>query len=156
MKLQLKDSNSTLLFRAIEKMVKSDPTLARVVKTWCTFNGDVNEVFDPSDKHAPYVRLTPSSSFAHQITEQSAESPFIVEVYLLTNGTNSDDISNLWSAFQRAIFPGDNSAISLIQQFNAYGMVLRKAGYGPVKLEGGRMMACVGAIEATVLESSGV
>lgn len=149
-RLPLTDAPALILIKAIEAKLRSDPTLTRVVKTWCTFNGEPNEVQEPSVKDLPYLRLETAGNQSYRDTEGTSETPVDFDVVLFVEGSLKDNIINLWYAVHRVIFPGDGTMQSILQTNNATGLNLSKPLYGVEMKDGSKIMGAVGTVQVVL------
>jgi hypothetical protein len=149
MKLSLPDCNETKLFRQLVAKVKSDPTLSRVVKRWFVFQGDKDEDRQVQDRDYPYIALAATADGADTVTEGMSTSPMHIQIEAGVNGTNSDDIMNLWEAIRNAFFPGDGTVQTIMTANQATGLKLVRAPYTSVPAPGGgKMLLAKGMVSA--------
>lgn len=94
----------TQLFRAVEEILRDDPALARVVKTWRSFEGEPGDLDPVVPDECPWVRLRLER---RPIGWLPAESYMTVEVSVLIEvavaGTCQDDLVDLWEAVEAAL-----------------------------------------------------
>lgn len=106
-KLQLPDAPETLAFRTIDRILRADPVLARVVRTWKSWTGDATDNFDPTYATCPFLRIGPSASASSWETEGQHRTPLVVGFQLAVAGTDIDQLINLWGALRSALWPLD-------------------------------------------------
>lgn len=91
------------LFRAVEDILRDNDDLARTVKTWRSYEGQADDLVDPTPDQCPWVRL----HLEKRPITPSGEEGMIVEVgvviELATAGTCQDDILDLWEAIEVAL-----------------------------------------------------
>jgi hypothetical protein len=117
-RLKIPQSRHTTAFREIEQVLRSNPTLSKVVKTWKTWRGTANS----NDRAGisvgllPWVKLTPNVGPQSWATNRQQESQLNVQVEIATDGTCVDDPLDLWDAMRRALFPVDNDEGATMRQ----------------------------------------
>lgn len=133
-KLHLPDSEETTAFRFIEKVLRNDPDLKRVVKQWVTWTGDAIDVLEPTFASCPYVMLSPGPTATDWETESQHKSPLIITIMAAVAGSNADQLMNLWAAIRRALFPRDEAAYEAVRAASAAAKIVKPtltlAGYG--------------------------
>jgi hypothetical protein len=98
-------------YRAFIRLLKADPALKRVVKTWIEYAGDprLDQIGDTTAL-APLVRFIPDEPTWNRYTIGPialAESPLDITIETAVNGTNYDESANLWAAIHRRMFSQD-------------------------------------------------
>jgi hypothetical protein len=149
-KLDLADAPETLVFRAVERVLRDDAGLA-IVRTWATWRGEDIDLIDfPSSTQCPFLRISPLPTASDRETEIQHKMPITIKLFLAVVGTNVDNIINLCGAVRVAIFPQNNiplrdqvrSAIMLagasipVIRLNAYGMTTDEQGVPVMGAEG--------------------
>lgn len=102
-RLPLPDYPWTTAYDALIAVLKEDPELRRVMKTWWTWEGTGFDLETPTAAHAPYAVLTPAPSPIRTETEGDQMVTFRVRAEFVALGTNARDLMNLWGAFQEAL-----------------------------------------------------
>jgi hypothetical protein len=126
--LKLPQSQESLFYRGMVARLQADPTLKRVVKKWFVF-GDECQVVQPNTASFPMIALAPTAEHAEPITEGSTESPMSIDIVVYINGLDVDDLLNLWGAIRSAIWTGDGSLKTLMNDSNCTGVFLSKPAY---------------------------
>ena len=90
-------------FRAIESLLREDPVLVSVVKTWRSREGFDTDMQMPAWDMQPMVALSPAPLPNKQASEADNFINFTVNVELYVPGTCYEDIDALWSAIEDAI-----------------------------------------------------
>lgn len=90
-------------FRAIEAILREDPVLASVVKTWRSRQGQSREMNLPAADEMPMIGLSPIPSPAEVMTVDHLRVTFAVRVTLFVRGTCFEDIAALWEAVEDAV-----------------------------------------------------
>jgi hypothetical protein len=103
-KLPLPTAERTAVFRAIVRLLKADPTLSNVVKTWFVWDGTPGETQDFELGHAPALRLTPLGGGDEWMSPQSVVGMLVIDFEMMVAGTNIDDLANLWRAVIAAFY----------------------------------------------------
>ncbi len=112
--LELPKSAYTKLYRAVEKQLKADPALQKVVKSWNVFQGKTQDFQTPSISQYPSVALLVSSSGMSPFSQASNEETMVIDLEMAVNGTDQDDLLNLWWAIQKALRPSTEGRKALI------------------------------------------
>lgn len=92
-------------FRAIEAILRADPVLSRVVKTWAAWTGDPEDAdgMEPVRAMMPMIRLSPLIAPNQPTTVQQKTATVVVRVEPFVAGLDADDLLNLWDAIEGAI-----------------------------------------------------
>lgn len=98
----LKPDNRTILFRRAEEILRADPVLASVVKTWQTGDGSNADNAPASSGLLPWLRMTPTSVAMGQVAINLRQHNFGVYIEVISPGTSYDDFMNLWGAIEAA------------------------------------------------------
>lgn len=124
-KLDLNTSPRTAVFRKLVSLIRNDATIKRVLskpaqlRAWEGLPQDAEPL---SPAFAPCVRLTPTTGPDQFWSPGATKGALFVQVELIVQGTDADDLMNLWWAVVRAIYPAAQSAT------NANVQALQKAG----------------------------
>jgi len=102
-RLPLPDYPWTSVFRALVAVLKEDPDLRRVVKTWRSLEGGPEDLEALGPGHLPWVELTPAPSANKPATDADYQTDFRVNVKFAVPGTRVDDLMNLWGAVMQAV-----------------------------------------------------
>jgi hypothetical protein len=126
---ELDDSPRTKVFRLIESYLRGDEVLRQTVPPdhWQTWDGSPDAKSWPADTQVPAICLNPTALADQWFSPDAMTEPLVVVVELLVDGTNADDIANLWWAVQRALFP-PNPAAAEPSPTQAVQQALRDAG----------------------------
>ena len=105
------------LFRAMEALVRRDPTFGRIVKpsSFRTWSGNPEDAKEFTIEHAPCLRWTPTAGPEVFKTPDSMVGSLFINCEILIRGTNADDIANFWGMVERVFYPGQ-PATNAIQQ----------------------------------------
>lgn len=114
-----------LVFRAVEKILKSNPRLNQTVKTWRSWTGDTKDL-QPLEASgaAPAIELNPHSTASGWLDPARHEEDFIVQVRIMIAGTRYEDGVNLWRLCELAMCnttPGSNPNQQLLQAAGVRG-----------------------------------
>jgi hypothetical protein len=123
--LNLPQSERAAVFRAAVKILRNDPVLANVVKTWMVWDGRPNDSADLSLGMAPALRITPTGQGDQWSSPNTHTGPLLMNVEVLTAGYNVDDPANLWRAVVAAFYDPQGTTFAAIQD------ELRAAGAYP-------------------------
>src|SRR4051812_15603253 len=134
-------------------MLRTDPVLQRVIgRNFNSWKGEANDIFGPTPATCPYLQLADKPSGSAWETEGMHATPYLVTIAVAVNGSDSDQIRNLWGAVRRALWPLD-PARSLAVKMKANDARITKStltlsGVG-VKLQeqGGRILIAQGQLK---------
>lgn len=105
-KLPLLPAPETTIFRIVDRTLRADGSLGRVVKTWRSYEGRPDDRVDPSLAQCPWVRLSTRNGSGEQWSAPSTLSGRIeVVAEIAVEGSCLDDLHNLWGAVKRALYP---------------------------------------------------
>ena len=115
--LRLPTSPYASVFRAIVQTLQADATLRGAVQptSWRVWEGTHADKQPVAITAAPGVRLTPDPGGEQWWSPDSAVGVLTVHVELYVRGTCVDDVSNLWWAIVRALYPMSQPAKLAIQ-----------------------------------------
>lgn len=150
-RLQLKESPEVSVFRGVVKVIREDPTLKRIglnVNAWEDRSDDLKEI---TSEMCPHVEISPSAGETRWSEANQHKSDFSIDFLLTVNGTNADDLLNLWHAIRQALFPtNDDVQRAKVQAYlgpKAINSSISKQPYQIVpRPEGVRMLQGEGAI----------
>lgn len=104
------------VFRAVEAILRADPVLAAVVKTWLSFDGSgsagtptpndktpVNSLEPPFPGTCPWIRLSLTPRRIVRADTSTYELPVGIRIEVATAGEVIDDQSDLWEAIMAAM-----------------------------------------------------
>lgn len=117
--LALPDVPPVTLFRAIDDILRADPTIKAVIKGPESFRSWQGK---PSDKNelavtqAPAIRLSIASGREDYWYPGSSKANLRIQVEALVTGTCSDDVHNLFGAIRRALTPQPQTALLALHQ----------------------------------------
>lgn len=110
-RLSLEDSVETKLYRAFVGVVKADPVVSKVVKTFRDWSDSgTDRVPIGATGQMPSVEFWPSGSRENYATPDTMLAEFYVDVTVQVQGLLIDNALNLWGAILRAVRPKDQAA----------------------------------------------
>jgi hypothetical protein len=111
--LDLNSSPRIAVMRQVETILRTNPTLKRVVKTWRTWREKPgqNAPFG-LDVELPAVRITPANGPDIWRYPDAFVGPLYLNFEMLIQGTEAEDPYNLWFAMCNAIYPGSSATPS--------------------------------------------
>lgn len=155
--LDLPQCSETSLYRAIIALLQNDPNLSRVVKTWVAWTGDRDEAQPPNLNRLPYLAIEPVADPSEVQTLGITEAPLTLAIHLVVDGTNVDDVFNLWDAIRACLFPGDSSMQQNILQPNAaYALRLTRSGFAVGRVEDKQVLTATGLITLRMQKHTGI
>ena len=97
--LPLPAAPETQAFRAFETVLKDDPTLSPIVRTWVTWTGSNDDLLEPTFSNCPYIRLSPFPAGSDWVTEGQHSSPLVIRIQAAVSGSRADNLLNFWARF---------------------------------------------------------
>jgi hypothetical protein len=96
-------------FRALDKVLRTDPVLQREVKLWRSWTGKPDDAADVSLKQCPAVTLFPKTSEGGWASNQEHEANITVDYSIYVKSTNIEDLFDFDTAVVAACYPSDPS-----------------------------------------------
>ncbi len=158
-KLDLPDSEETIAFRAVERILRNDPTLKRTLRHFHAWRGEQDDVLFPSPATCPELTIAPRPQASAWEAEGLHKMPFTIGFTLSVNGTNVDQLMNLWGAVRRALWPRDPVQMAAVRQIVVDAHITRPtltlSGFG-VQLQdrGARVLIAQGQLNVLLLVST--
>ena len=120
--LDLNTSPRISVLRLVETILKNDPTLKRVVKTWRTYKEKPgqNAPFG-TDLPLPAIRITPATGPDMWRYPDAFVGALYLNFEVLLQGQEAKDVFNLWYALCNAIYPGGTGTNANIQALQIAG-----------------------------------
>lgn len=112
--LNLKDCPHVQVYRVLTQAVRHDHELARRVRRWRTWEGDVDDLRDVAVGELPCIELTIGTEPDAFYSPVSFVSPLIVDIVVTTSGTDQTVPLNLYWYVKRAVYPPDATARDLL------------------------------------------
>lgn len=106
-KLNLSDGPRAILFRLIDRQLRSDHTLGRVIKIHRSWTGEPDDRNEMGRDSAPSIRLTSRSGPSSWKIPWVRVGTLVIDVDTIIRGSCSDDQDNLWDSIRAAICPVD-------------------------------------------------
>jgi hypothetical protein len=158
-KLSLPDVEETIAFRAVQRILVNDPVLKRVIRTWNTWDGDATDLSQPTPSTCPYLAIAPRPDGSQWEAEGMHSMPFTVGFTVAANGSNVDQITNLWGHVRRALWPRDAARMAVVRGLvvnaNITHPTMTLAGYGvQVQDKGARVIVAQGHLRVLLLIST--
>jgi hypothetical protein len=118
-KLDLDDSPRTKVFRAIDGILRADPTLKRLFAKPCQFRswqGTPDDAKPFTTDLAPAIRLTPLPGGPPDVwySPDARQGTLAIRVELYLKGSNLDDLHNVWYAVKRALYTTSAAGLQAI------------------------------------------
>lgn len=104
MSLDLPRSPYTAIFREVVDILKTSSTLS-VVKSWKGFEGKPDDFVAPPVSMFPSIAFQVSSIGMAPWSQGAHEETMIIDLEIAVNGTDNDDLLNLWYAVIKALAP---------------------------------------------------
>jgi len=157
-KLELPDCHEVIAFRAIETVLKTDPTLKRVTKHFNAWTGDPSDVIGPTFALCPYLQISPAPMPSNWESEGQHSMPMAIGLLCVVAGSNRDQLMNYWATIRHALWPPDTQSErfatvrKLVQDARITRPVLQANAYGVKAEESGvRLLAAEGTLKLTLL-----
>ena len=130
--LDLPVSPRAAVFRAMEQIVRTNPTFQRIVKpdNFRTWEGHPRDSKPFDQSHAPAMRWTPMNTGEQFRTPDTMAGDLLINCEILCRGCCCDDLTNFWWMLTRCFYPPGatttrNAIISTLQTAGARsGLVL--------------------------------
>jgi hypothetical protein len=122
MALDLNTSEMVAVYDRILLILRNDPTMKRVVKTWRSWR-ELPGQHGPfsTDSPLPAIRVTPVNGPEQWRYPHAMVGPLYLNFEILLLGSDVRDAMNLWRAMQIAIYPGGTGTFTNIQALQAAG-----------------------------------
>lgn len=104
-KLALPDGEEAIAFVAVDQVLRADPTLSTVIRTWSSWRGEQADVAEPCHAMCPMLRLSPGGLPGGWETEGQQRQPMSIGIQLVVAGTDVRQLMNLYGAVRRALWP---------------------------------------------------
>jgi hypothetical protein len=108
-KLALEPSPHSLAFRGLVRILRADPTLRKVVRTWFVWDGSPDDAMEPCEATCPSLALAPAASADRWLGPSGFTGDLVVNLELLVAGSRVDDALDLYHAVKRAVYPEDDA-----------------------------------------------
>ena len=109
-RLRLADHARTTAFRRVVALLKADPELARVVRTWREAAGEPAEHAPPAVAAMPQLRLGATPAPSRWASTRTVVAPVVILIDLFVAGTDPDDLGNLWGVIEADLLPHHDPA----------------------------------------------
>jgi hypothetical protein len=152
-KLQLPDAEETIAFRAVDKILKHDIVLKHVLKTYNSFTGSTIDLLTPTPAMCPYVQISPKPMQARWESEGEHRAPLTILILCAVEGSNADNLMNLFGCVRRALWPMDPAKKAEVDAIKNATPVIMKAtlslaGFGVIPLaKGSSVIGAAGHLE---------
>src|SRR5271166_1128536 len=109
--LNLPQSPRDAVFRAMESIVRGNPTFQRIVKgsSFRTWQGNPEDAKEFTFEIAPAMRWTPMNSGEQFRTPDTMSGDLLINAEILIKGTNCSDFQNFWWMVVRCFYPPTES-----------------------------------------------
>src|SRR5262249_1584113 len=132
------------IYRAICTLLKNDPILKRVGLKWQVWDGV--DLVDATDLELPAISLLPGGGETALRSEIRRYVNMHLEIVIPVDGTVFAGLANLWEAVRAAVYPGDDSVIKALNEFDVTEVLPIKAGYAEGKVGDNDALMGVGEI----------
>ncbi len=126
--LNLPQSPRDAVFRAMETIVRQNPTFGRIVKptSFRTWRGNPEDAKEFTFEIAPAMRWTPMNTGEQFRTPDTMSGDLLINCEILLQGANCSDFQNFWWMVVKCFYPGGAPAIG--PNSNQIIQVLQTAG----------------------------
>jgi hypothetical protein len=108
--LDLPNCSHVKAFRALERILRNDPTLKRVLRQFWSWDGSDRDDLEPSLDTCPSLAIALGFGPDQWRGPANFEGPLEVRFAWAVAGTRADNLMNLVHATKRAIYPRDDTA----------------------------------------------
>ena len=155
-KLELPDCHEVKAFRAIETILRNDPTLKRVTRHFNAWTGAAEDVLGPTFALCPYLQISPAPQPSDWESEGQHKMPMSIALLCCVAGSNRDQLMNYWAVIRRALWPEDPERFAavrkLVQDARVTRPVLQAQAYGiQVQEQGVRLLVAEGTLKLILL-----
>jgi len=112
-------------FRALESVIRKDPTLSPHIKTFLAQHDTDEELFEPSYELCPYIRMDPFATQSIWITEGQHKMDMTVDFVIGVRGLDVVNLMNFWALIRRAVFSQSISEAMAVQSKLTQALILR-------------------------------
>lgn len=135
-RLKLDLSVEAAIFRAATTVLKEDPTLKGVVKTWEVLDGTHSQVKRPDTREMPWIMVVPGPSRMAMVEADRYGVHMDLYVSIATAGLVAEDNLNLFAAVRKALnyrkpFRGTTVA-EYLQEAGNDTYEVSSPGFGPL------------------------
>jgi hypothetical protein len=113
----------TSIFRAVDLVLRNDPTFGRACNTFLAWTGSADDTKDPALSLCPYCRISPIPASSSMATERQHTAPLAVAIEAAVQGTDFDQLGNFWGLIWAVFFDMSDMA-----RFNGVVAILQAAG----------------------------
>lgn len=113
--LQIADGEEAKAYRGVVAILRNDPVLQPLVKTFLAQLDTHEELLDPTYQLCPYLRIDPAPMSSNWITEGQHKSDMVLDVTLSTQGLDVVSLMNFWTAIRHALLPQTPTQRDLIE-----------------------------------------
>lgn len=114
-KLSIPDSAETVAFRCIDTILRGSPDIVRVFRTVVSWRGDDIDGEDPTASMCPYLMIVPGGRQSGWVSEGQHEEPMQVGILIAVEGSDADQLMNLWGLIRSTLFPQDLTKMAAVQ-----------------------------------------
>lgn len=93
------------VWRYLVGLLRADPTLMRVVKTWVLWDRGNDDAAWPTEAQTPWLRLTPTGQRVSRVGAAALEAPLLISVETCVSSRDPIRRMRFWTAIRRAILP---------------------------------------------------
>lgn|SRR5574343_1043492 len=117
-RLALPDAPETVAFRAIDAILRTDPTITSLCQVpgaaggssgggglYLSWTGQIEDVWEPSATTCPFLRISPGGLGSSWETEGQHRMPMAIAIEAAVIGSDFGQIGNFWGAVRAALFP---------------------------------------------------
>jgi hypothetical protein len=108
--LDLPNCSHVKAFRTLERILRNDPTLKRVLRQLWSWDGSDKDDLDPTVDTCPSLAIACAMGDDQWRGPANFEGPLLVRFAWAVAGTRSDNLINLIHATKRAIYPASPAA----------------------------------------------
>lgn len=109
-KLALPAHARTRAYHRLEQLLKADPELGRVVRTWVLAAGEPRDDAPPAVAEMPWVKLWGAPASAAWASTLTVLCPLLLTVHVYVEGTDPADLLDLWGRVEGVLLPRDAKA----------------------------------------------
>jgi hypothetical protein len=97
----------SIVFRAVEFVLKTDLALATVVRNWRSWEGDTGkDTQPPAFDLCPMIRISHGEVELERLALELYKIPIPIVIEAFSPGTAQEDLMDFWGAVENALFSG--------------------------------------------------
>ncbi len=118
------------IWDVVRVALQTDPVLQSAVDTMQFWQGDENDLVEPTDENLPFLRMTPMVGQSKWLDENAHQFNWPIKLELGVAGTDCRVMFDYWEAIRRALFTG-NTLLNTLYPFQVIQKTLTSPATEP-------------------------